>query len=581
MTLPRKIKTLRITGVILLVLQLFSYLGNKGLPAEPHTDQTELIGYYIGYNLLFFIAIILFIIAYSLNRKLKKQQQEETIESIGKHLPLVILFSFTSLLSFGQSFSDTILLIDKIMDRYKPAMPGCQLAISRNGITIFSKAYGMADLEHAVPLTTTSVTEAGSVSKQFTAAAILLLEQQGKLSLDDDVHKYIPELPDYGFTITLRNMMQHTSGLKDWGSVAAITGWPRSSKTYNNTDALQIICRQKTLNHPPGEEYLYSNSNYNLFAIIVERLSGKSLADFSKEYLFIPAGMTHTEWRNDFRKVVRNRAIAYSAKNFMYYTDMPNENVYGNGGLLTTAEDLLAWNNYYLSGKLGQPSLLARQLATSKFNNGSMGHYGAGLRVDSVLGRKIITHSGATASYRANLDYFPDLGLSIAWLSNTSQFDIDAKPAAVSIRNLLVKNLAAAEKPAASKQVIPDSALFRDAKDGDVKMLPVKNGQAFNPPAGNWSQVAAAITTPAYMQEFTGSYYSFDADLTISLQVKEGKVQLYVNASTIHLLSPSCKDGFSMPYGGNVFFPRDSSQQITGCSISVSRARNVPFVRVK
>lgn len=497
-----------------------------------------------------------------------------------KQLSLAILFSCSTLLAVGQSFTDTILLIDKIMDRYKPAIPGCQLAISRNGITIFSKAYGMADMEHAVPLTTTAVTEAGSVSKQFTAATILLLEQQGKLSIDDDVHKYIPELPDYGFTITLRNMMQHTSGLKDWGSVAAITGWPRSSKTYNNTDALQIISRQKTLNHPPGEEYLYSNSNYNLFAIIVERLSGKSLADFSQEYLFKPAGMTHTEWRNDFRKVVRNRAIAYNTKYFMYFTDMPNENVYGNGGLLTTAEDLLAWNNYYLSGKLGQPSLLPKQLATSKLNNGSMGYYGAGLRVDSVLGRKIITHSGATASYRANLDYFPDLGLSIAWLSNSSEFDRAAKPVATSIRNLLVKDLSLPEKPASPKVIITDSALFRDTKDGDVKRLPIKNGKVINAPAGNWIPVDAASSDLAALKEFTGSYYSYDADLTISLQSKEGKLQLYVNASTIHTLAPSCKDGFSMPYG-NVFFNRDAGQQITGCTISVSRARNVPFVRVK
>ena len=133
---------------------------------------------------------------------------------------------------------------------------------------IFSRSWGMADLEHGVTLTNESVIEAGSVSKQFTAAAILLLEQQGKLSLNDDVRKYVPELPDYGTPITLRHMMQHTSGLKDWGSIAGIAGWPRSTKTYNNDDALYIISRQKTLNHKPGDEFLYSNSNYNLFAII-------------------------------------------------------------------------------------------------------------------------------------------------------------------------------------------------------------------------------------------------------------------------------------------------------------------------
>src|SRR5262249_49381138 len=155
-------------------------------------------------------------------------------------------------------WQDTAAMIEKIFERYKPANPGCQLAISRNGQVIFSKAWGMADMEHSVPLTTESILEAGSVSKQFTAAAILLLEQRAKLSLNDDVRKYIPELPDYGTPITLRHMMQHTSGLKDWGSVMSIAGWPRSTKTYNNDDALYVASKQHTLNNKPGDEYIYS-----------------------------------------------------------------------------------------------------------------------------------------------------------------------------------------------------------------------------------------------------------------------------------------------------------------------------------
>ncbi|MEO5582275.1 MAG: serine hydrolase domain-containing protein, partial [Saprospiraceae bacterium] len=169
----------------------------------------------------------------------------------------------------SQSWQDTLMLIEKAFERYKPTNPGAQLAISRNGHIIFSNAWGMADLEHRVSLTMKSVLEAGSVSKQFTAAAMLLLEQQGKLSMSEDVRKYIPELRDYGTVITLRHMMQHTSGIKDWGSIAGIAGWPRTTKTYSNDDALLIISRQKTLNNKPGDEYIYSNSNYNLFAIIV------------------------------------------------------------------------------------------------------------------------------------------------------------------------------------------------------------------------------------------------------------------------------------------------------------------------
>ena len=214
--------------------------------------------------------------------------------------------------------------------------------------------------------------------------------------------------------MVLRQMMQHKSGLKDWGAVAAIAGWPRTTKTYNNDDALYIICNQKTLNYKPGDEYLYSNSNYNLFAIIVQRVSGMSLADFTRKNIFEPAGMKHTQWRDNYKKIVPNRAIAYSKFGSGYQTNMPNENVYGNGGLLTTAEDLLIWCNYYLNGKLGTPSLLEKQLATSPLNSGIMHQYAAGLFIDKVKGWKFIGHDGATAGYRSNLEAYPELGLSVA-----------------------------------------------------------------------------------------------------------------------------------------------------------------------
>src|SRR5450432_275801 len=171
-------------------------------------------------------------------------------------------------LAAAQSWQDTLTRIDKTFSQYHPENPGCQVAVSRNGQIIFSKAWGMADLERNVRLTTNSILEGGSVSKQFTAAAILLLEQQGKLSLDDDVRKYIPELPDYRTPIRLRQMMHHTSGFRDWGAMAGLAGWPRGKKFYSNEDALEIIARQQHLNNKPGAEFIYSNSNYNLFAII-------------------------------------------------------------------------------------------------------------------------------------------------------------------------------------------------------------------------------------------------------------------------------------------------------------------------
>ncbi|MFN8344591.1 MAG: serine hydrolase domain-containing protein [Spirosomataceae bacterium] len=535
---------------------------------------------------------------------------------------LVLWLFAASLAVNAQTWQDTLALIEKMAERYQPAAPGCQLAISRNGQVIFSRAWGMADLEHNVPLSTASIIEAGSVSKQFTAAAILLLEQQGKLSVNDDVRKYVPELPDYGTPILLRQMMQHTSGLKDWGSVMDIAGWPRSTKTYSNEDALLIIARQKTLNHTPGAEYIYSNSNYNLFAVIVERVSGMSLAEFTRMYIFEPVGMKHTEWRNNFKKIVPNRAIAYEKSGSTYLTDMPNEYVYGNGGLLTTTEDLLKWNDYYLNGKFGNPSLLSKQLKTYPFNNGQMNPYGAGLAVNSVRGWKSIAHTGATAGYRASLEYFPELGLSIAWLSNTSEFD--GRPSlANDVRNLLVKNRTVADKKSEptpynlTKEKLADYAgWYKDNRNGNGIQLSVRDGKLTNaagenllPVAENafiWRgnrlefhsgkptrlslitaqdttsfvAVADARSDEKVMAEYLGDYWSDEAEAKFSVRLKDGKLVLYRAPQSEFPLTPTYKDGF-LAAPGILHFERDKKGRVNILNISVSRARNVAFKKIE
>ena len=341
-----------------------------------------------------------------------------------KKLFTLIAFILFTGFARAQTLQDTLAKIDQLFSVYQPQNPGCQLAISRNGVVIYSKAWGMADLEHLVPLTTGSIIEAGSVSKQFTAAAILLLTQQGKLSLDDDIRKYLPEMPDYGTVIRIRNLLHHTSGLRDWGSVAAVAGWPRSTKTYSNDDVLYIVSHQKALNNKPGEEFIYSNSNFNLLALIVKRITGMELAEFTHKYIFEPAGMVHTQWRDNFKRIVLNRAIAYDKLDSGYEADMPNEYAYGNGGLLTTAEDLLKWNEYYWNGKLGNPSLLPQQIAVDHLNNGVVNPYGTGLFIAHRRGWDYINHSGATGGYRAYLLRYPQLNLSIAYLSNMSDMDI-------------------------------------------------------------------------------------------------------------------------------------------------------------
>jgi CubicO group peptidase (beta-lactamase class C family) len=346
--------------------------------------------------------------------------------------------------------------------------PGCAMSVERQGQPLISRSYGAADLEHDIPVKVSSIFEAGSVSKQFTAASVLLLVAQGKLSLTDDVRKYVPELPDYGTPITINELLGHTSGLRDWGDVEAMAGWPRGSRIYTLADALAVAARQKSLNYRPGTAYSYTNTGYNLLAIIVERVSKASLAEFSRQYLFEPLGLTHTQWRDDFRRVVKGRAIAYEATKDGYRQEMPFEDVYGNGGLLTTVGDLLIWNDALTSGKLGHFVTTELQRQT-KLQSGQEIAYARGLFVDSYHGVREISHSGATAGYRAWLGRYPDLQISIALLCNAG----NASPTKLAhqVADLfLPKQLPPASIILSVAELTPHAGLFVDSRRG----LPVR-----------------------------------------------------------------------------------------------------------
>jgi len=245
--------------------------------------------------------------------------------------------------------------VDRIFAKWTSDTPGCAVGVSNSGRVVLAKGYGMADLEHDVVITPDIIFEAGSVSKQFTAAAILWLAREKKLALDDLVRTYIPELPPYSPDITIRHMLTHTSGLRDWGNIAAIAGWPRTTRAHTHAHVLEIAGRQRALNFTPGTRWSYTNTGFNLSAIIVERVSGQSFQEFSQAHLFGPLGMTHTSWRDDYTRIVKGRAIAYRERDKTFSTDMPFENVYGNGGLLTTVGDLLKWNEHFDAPPEGDP----------------------------------------------------------------------------------------------------------------------------------------------------------------------------------------------------------------------------------
>jgi len=525
----------------------------------------------------------------------------------------------------AQSWQDTALKVQQIFSRYKPGMPGCQFVISRHGQVIFSQAWGMADLEHNAPLTTQSPIEIGSVSKQFTAACILLLEQQGKLSQDDDVRKYIPELPDYGTPITLRSMIYHLSGLKDWEAIVGLADQPVGRRVWDNDDVLDIMCRQQSLNNKPGEEYLYSNSNYNLLAVVVKRVSGMDLANFSRKYIFEPAGMTHTRWRNNFREVVPGRAMAYYYNDDHYFTYMPFENAYGNGGLLTTAEDLAAWNNYYWSGKLGNPLLLPKQLEPGRLNNGDTTVFAAGFDHDTYKGWEKIGMGGNTAGYGCGLVYLPEFGLSFSFITNTAQ---NMGSPMDEVMDFFVK-----EKPGSTQAGAPEykaatapSAILKtytgwysNSRTGDALQLVLKDGKLSASNAGfriapqgplinindhtfyipYWGKVlmlphkrllligvgrdtvayiaaGEPFLTPQTLQKYAGEYHSDEAQVTFIVVVKGNELVLQRTPHDAESLVPTYKDGFYYS-GGSVCFERDKSGKIRGMKISLPRARNIAF----
>lgn len=302
------------------------------------------------------------------------------------------------------------------------AAPGCAVGASRNGLVVTRDHRGMANLEHDVAIGPDTVFEAGSASKQFLAAAVLMLAQEGRLSLDDDIRKHLPEMAALRGPITVDQLLRHTSGLRDWRMIRGLAGWQLGSAVHTNEDALKAAGQQRGLNHAPGDAFSYTNTGYSLLAVIVERTAGESLAEFSRRRIFEPLGMERTRWRDDFRAVVPGRAVAYSrdAGSGAWRQDMPFEHAYGAGGLLTTIGDLLTWNRALDEGRLGSGVTEGLQ-AEGRLNDGSPTGYGRGLYLRRYRGVEEYGHGGITAGYVAYVARYPEQSVSVAVLCNNGQ----------------------------------------------------------------------------------------------------------------------------------------------------------------
>lgn len=510
---------------------------------------------------------------------------------------------------------------EKVTKAYVAPGPGCAAAVSLKGEIVFAKAFGLADLEHNVPNTTETIFESGSVAKQFTAAALVLLQQDGKLNLDDPVRKYIPELPDYGSPLTIRHMLNHTSGLRDWGTVMSLTGAGRGDRVVNQDLAYDVTIHQRGLDFKPGAEYSYSNSGYNLAAIIVERVSKQKFPAFVEERLFKPLGMKNSSWRDDYQRIVPNRAQAYSRQgNGPWRLNMPFMNVYGNGGMLTTVGDWMIWNAMLDSKSLGAPLVDALE-TRGVLNDGRKISYALGLTIDSSKGFTEVSHGGATAGYQTFLTRYPDKKVSIGVMCNGTS------PGAGGIAASITTEIFGpnTETPKTEAARISDAELkkfvgvWRNSKTHAPARFIIENGvprwngaRLMAMGGGQFTAganqlrftfgrdampVSAEIVdgegevrrfvpekewkpTPAELASYKGDWFSDEAGATFTVAVDADKAFIKQRPARNLQMQPLYKDHFSVQ-GYIIWFTRDRRGKVHRMHVGASRMRDMPFVRVK
>ena len=308
--------------------------------------------------------------------------------------------------------------IDSIFqNQIEEKSPGCVVGVIKDGLFIHKKAYGLANLDYEIPLTTSSVFRIASTSKQFTAACIFLLEKQGKLSLDDDIRNYLKNFPFYGDIIRIRHLVHHTSGLRDYTGLIYLLG-VEDDYQYTPNDLYQLIIRQKEPDFKPGEQFCYSNTGYFLLARIVESVAGTSLNEFARANLFAPLHMSNTHFHDNHKMVVKNRAYGYGYNGNAYEISMSNNDVVGDGGIFTTLEDLRKWDENFYSHKVGGVELVEKMTTLGTLNDGSQIPYAGGLYIRNYRGLRKVNHTGSYAGFKSSIAQFPEEKVTIIILAN-------------------------------------------------------------------------------------------------------------------------------------------------------------------
>lgn len=528
--------------------------------------------------------------------------------------------------------------VDELFAQWsKPETPGCALAVLKDGQVIYQHGYGIANLDYGVPISSATVFNIASMSKQFTAMSVALLARQGKLSLDDDIRKYLPELPQYQNPITIRQLIYHTSGIREYTHLMQLAGV--RFQDAPDEEVFKIIARQQELNFKPGEEYLYSNSGYFLLAQIVKRASGKSLREYADENIFKPLGMTATRFHDDSSEVIKNRATGYSSRQGGGFAlEITRSDHVGDGGLLTTIDDLLLWDRNFSDNKLSGGGDLMRQfLARGALNNGEAIDYAFGMDAETYQGLKLFGHGGAFNGFSSDMIRFPEQRFSVICLCNLSGIEASRLTRAVADIYLAdeFKRSAAGESrtPAPEPKVVPVSekeltavaGSYFNSANNNFRKIYVKNGKLIYSRGSSESELAPlgnnrflmlgvpdrveisfksarpdaplqmitvvngvgsitheavkpAAYTPQQLKEFTGTYYSREIDATYIINLQGDKLLLQrKNVDEDAPLLAQFADSFSAVGTGNIQFTRDAQNHVTGFRVSTNRVRKLRF----
>ncbi len=540
-----------------------------------------------------------------------------------KRLCLRAIFFFLGIATplFAFATDVPVQKVDQLFAAFdKPNSPGCSIGVVQEGKFLFRKSYGEASLELGVPLTSQSVFYLASVSKQFTAASVVLAAEQGYLSLDDDVRKYIPEIPNYGHPITLRQMLHHTSGLRDFLTLVYLSG-REIPDLSSPDDVLHLIARQKGLNNIPGDEFVYSNSNYFLLGVVIQRATRKSLAEFATKNIFHPLGMQHTRYYDDNTAVVPGRVAAYSqGSDGKFLVDWSTAyDIVGGGGLMSNVDDLALWVDNFHSDKLGKT--LVEELQTrGVLNNGRQINYGMGLWLGNYRGLPTVEHSGGTFGYRTELLRFPQQQLSVIALCNVAGANVEnlgRQVAAVFLGDKFqpeVNDVA----PGTFPDPTPFSGTYLDPRTHMVYTFTVADGSLiawgsvlrrfgankFYDLVGNpitfeesngmmkarldlegetyfdGAKVHDTALSQASLAVFTGEYRSDELDATYVLSLESGSLVLRNRHNPAEELHPYAPSEFYAGNLGTLVFQLSSDHRVAGLTLFSQDARGIVFKKV-